>query len=310
MNNLLLLFSFILLSLPPIEHASAAQSDRPTTLVWPDGTRYVGGVLDGKRSGKGTIFWQDGTRFIGQFENDMRNGPGTMILPDGTVYTGFFENDELIDAQARMSAKQSDPAFNAAQTIAALGDTELPIEADSLFAKSTAKATNKSDEFEPVAAAEINSDLVTTATTTEAIDKGDESAQNKPGARYKHPSASDITSVTDTVKDELIEAIDLWRDAWSGQNASQYLSNYSENFEVPGNQSRQTWEALRRTRLTKPRYIKLKIDYKKFELIDTNVVDVFFQQNYRSNTYSDQTNKVLRLSKEGKDWKILLERSR
>ena len=89
-----------------------------------------------------------------------------------------------------------------------------------------------------------------------------------------------------------------------------YIQNYSENFEVPGNQSRQTWEAMRRTRLTKPRYIKLKIDYKKFELIDTNVVDVFFQQNYRSNTYSDQTNKVLRLSKEGKDWKILLERSR
>ena len=64
---------------------SVAAVEEPVTktLVWPDGTRYVGGVLDGKRSGKGTIFWQDGTRFVGQFENDMRNGPGTMILPDG-----------------------------------------------------------------------------------------------------------------------------------------------------------------------------------------------------------------------------------
>lgn len=74
------------------------------TLVWPDGTRYVGGVIDGKRSGKGTIFWQDGTRFVGQFENDMRNGPGTMILPDGTVYTGFFKGDELIDTEETIAA--------------------------------------------------------------------------------------------------------------------------------------------------------------------------------------------------------------
>ena len=73
------------------------------TLVWPDGTRYVGGVLEGKRTGKGTIFWQDGTRFVGQFENDMRNGPGTMILPDGTVYTGFFKNDELIDTESTIA---------------------------------------------------------------------------------------------------------------------------------------------------------------------------------------------------------------
>ena len=66
------------------------------TLAWPDGTRYVGGVMDGKRTGKGTIFWQDGTRFVGQFDNDMRNGPGTMILPDGTVYPGLFKNVKIL----------------------------------------------------------------------------------------------------------------------------------------------------------------------------------------------------------------------
>jgi ketosteroid isomerase-like protein len=69
------------------------------TLVWPDGTRYVGSVANGKRSGKGTIFWQDGTRFVGTFKDDLRNGPGTLILPDGTVYNGFFENDILVDNQ-------------------------------------------------------------------------------------------------------------------------------------------------------------------------------------------------------------------
>ena len=119
-----------------------------------------------------------------------------------------------------------------------------------------------------------------------------------------------MTLVTDAIKDELIEAIDLWGAAWSDQNVPQYLSNYSDEFKVPGNRSRRAWEALRRTRLTKPHYINLNIDYEDFELVDTNIVDVLFRQAYRSNTYSDLTDKVLRMRKEGTDWKILLERSR
>jgi len=69
------------------------------TLVWPDGTRYVGMVFDGKRDGKGTITWQDGTQFVGHFKDDLKNGPGTLILADGSVYSGYFENDILINQQ-------------------------------------------------------------------------------------------------------------------------------------------------------------------------------------------------------------------
>ena len=307
-----LLLILIFLFLPPLDYANGAHSDHPITrtLVWPDGTRYVGGVLDGKRSGKGTIFWQDGTRFIGQFKNDMRNGPGTMVLPDGTVYTGFFENDGLVDTQATMYSKQSDLAFNAAETKVALGDTELPIEADSLSSPAAAKPTTQTDEYKLATPVVVESDLAATAVPTEPIDEGDESSPNDLEAGHKETYSSDISSVTDTVKDELLEAIELWRTAWSAQNVPQYLSNYSENYEVPGKQSRQAWEAVRRTRLTKPRYINLKIDYEKFSLIDTNVVEVFIKQTYRSNTYSDLTDKVLRMQKEDTEWKILLERSR
>ena len=54
----------------------------------------------------------------------------------------------------------------------------------------------------------------------------------------------------------------------------------------------------------------MDVTYQRFELVETNVVDVFFRQAYRSNTYSDLTDKVLRLRKEDPDWKILIERSR
>ena len=87
--------------------AEAVAEAEIKTLIWPDGTRYVGGFENGKRSGRGTIFWQEGSRFIGYFENDRRNGPGTMILPDGTVYRGYFKDDKLVYTET--SIPTSDP---------------------------------------------------------------------------------------------------------------------------------------------------------------------------------------------------------
>ena len=270
---------------------SVAAVEEPVTktLVWPDGTRYVGGVLDGKRSGKGTIFWQDGTRFVGQFENDMRNGPGTMILPDGNVYTGFFENDELIDTESTIAATDS-VELDEAETTSALGNTELPMEADSISGEDIADTV--------------------ASRTVENIDP-------EPGMEPDAYESSDddlfdaeVNAVTTAVEDDLRETIDLWGAAWSEQNVTQYLANYSTDFRTPNGQSRRQWETLRRSRLTRRRYINIDIDYQRFEFVETNVVDAFFRQSYRSNTYSDLTDKVLRMRKEGSDWKILVERSR
>ncbi len=256
------------------------------TLAWPDGTRYVGGVMEGKRKGKGTIFWQDGTRFVGLFENDMRNGPGTMILPDGRVYTGFFKNDELIDTEHTIAASTKTAAeLDNEASAAALQGTELPMEADSLVDKppTTLTQVDENDLLEPV-------------------------SDPEPSPEEDYYS-SDVTDITDSVKDRLIETVDLWAAAWSDQNVPQYIANYSEDFAVPGRQSRRNWEALRRTRIKRPGHINLDITYQRFELVDTNVVDVFFRQAYRSNTYVE-TDKVLRLRKEDTDWKSLVERSR
>ncbi len=279
------------------------------TLVWPDGTRYVGGVVDGKRSGKGTIFWQDGTRFVGQFENDMRNGPGTMILPDGTVYTGFFKDDELVDTESTIAASNADSvAMDAEESMDALGDADLPMEADSLSEPEPTEVAQVDEydviENEPEPADDYE-------TVVEDVSVEDTAMDDTSYEEVDDPYSTDVDEVTESIKEELIETVDLWAAAWSDQNVTQYLANYSDDFAVPGRQSRRTWEALRRTRLTRPRYINLDVEYQRFELVETNVVDVFFRQTYSSNTYSDLTDKVLRLRKEdGTDWKILLERSR
>ncbi len=302
------------------------------TLVWPDGTRYVGGVVDGKRSGKGTIFWQDGTRFVGQFENDMRNGPGTMILPDGTVYTGFFRDDQLVDTESTIAASgaESSVEMNTEESLDALGDAELPMEADSLG--ENIEEADDSADLPDVEVAQVDEyDMIESARFDEPVSEPvdepvddydtvvEEVAASEPPLEeelftdetFEDPYSTDVTEITDAVKETLIETVNLWAAAWSDQNVPQYLANYSEDFVVPGKQSRRTWEALRRTRLTRPSYIKLDVEYQHFELVEPNVVDVFFRQTYSSNTYSDLTDKVLRMRKENDtDWMILVERSR
>lgn len=273
LSALILLFPFWLMA---AENSSVESATK--TLVWPDGTRYVGGVEDGKRAGKGTIFWQDGTRFIGQFKNDMRNGPGTMILPDGTVYSGFFKDDELMDSPAEgsiVAVEQATPGDEAEST----------------------GITRSVSQASPGAIAQS---------------PGEEPEPGQPGNQAPVEAIFDkqITALTDDVEDQLTETVDLWIAAWSDKNVPQYLSNYSEDFQVPGNQSRKSWEKLRRSRLKRPRYISIDVDYEQFELVEANVIDVFFKQTYSSNTYSDVTSKVLRLRKEDHAWKILVERNR
>lgn len=283
LTALVLFFPLLLMAAEDVAIESATK-----TLIWPDGTRYVGGVKDGKRTGKGTIFWQDGTRFIGEFKQDMRNGPGTMILPDGTVYSGFFENDELVDSPPENTITAADhPATGTADSVTGeTASTRFPGE-----------LTKKPQGI---------------ATLSASDEPGTAGQQEQAGttAPMETMFNEQITSLTEAVKDELRETIDLWGAAWSDQNVPQYLSNYSDDFQIPGKLSRKEWEKLRRTRLNRPRYISVDVDYEKFEFVETNVVDVYFEQSYRSNTFSDVTVKVLRLRKEDHAWKILAENSR
>jgi hypothetical protein len=227
------------------ESESVAEAETKT-LIWADGTRYVGGVENGKRAGRGTIFWQDGTRFVGTFENDMRNGPGTMILPDGTVYNGYFKDDKLV----RAPAEPGDP------------------------------------------------------------DPGDLASATAELEQQTTPVSTDITVMTDTVRQQLEATIDLWAAAWSEQNVVQYLDNYASDFAVPGRQSRSGWEATRRSRLSRPGFIEVRLTYERFEITEPNVAEVWFKQTYNSDVYSDVTDKTLKLRKEGPFWRILEERTR
>lgn len=240
------------------------------TLLWPDGTRYVGGVEEGKRAGKGTIFWQDGTRFVGTFVNDKRNGPGTMILPDGTVYNGYFENDTLVERSDGESIAGSEPTA----PIAEISADNIP---DALASSPTAKPQME------IAAA------ITTEIST--------------------PDIAAVTTLSEDTREDVQATIDLWAAAWSEQNIDQYLTAYSSEFDVPGRQSRRQWEGMRRSRLSRPSRIEIRVVYDSFEMIAADTVQVDFNQIYDSNLFSDKTDKRLLLKKEDVIWRIVSEES-
>ena len=276
------------------EQASPAEDATATkTLLWPDGTRYVGGVQDGKRVGKGTIFWQDGTRFVGTFVNDKRNGPGTMILPDGTVYNGYFENDTLIERSDGVAIAGSEPTA----PIAEISADNIPANIDSSPTAKPQMATADPKLSEPAAYdPEAPKPTASEPTRTEP-------------AEVATTDINAVTALSQDTREEVQTAINLWAAAWSDQNIDQYLAAYSPQFDVPGRQSRRQWEGMRRSRLSRPSRIEIRLVYGGFEVIAPDTVQVDFNQIYDSNLFSDETDKRLLMKKENVMWRIINEES-
>lgn len=247
------------------------------TLVWPDGTRYVGAVSDGKRSGKGTIFWKDGTRFVGSFKDDLRNGPGTMILPDGTVYTGYFTNDLLVDKPTAATKNIADNDSSNANMPSRPTEMAAPV------------AEVSDQQLEAVQAATAAGLATATAVDTTA------------------PLSEPITEISDPVKEDLQTSIDKWAMHWSQQDAPAYFDSYSEEFEVPSKMTRSQWKAQRKTRLERPEFIKVSVVYNDFNILAADEARVTFKQTYQSTRYNDVTRKFLRLKKQNDRWLISAE---
>ncbi len=287
------LFSYMFLILS-LEAFASGVEPVIRTLVWSDGTRYVGGVADGKRSGKGTIFWQDGTRFVGEFDNDKRNGPGTMIMPDGTIYSGIFSDDQLVEATKALNLES--PKLS----------TEEKSFSDTLGLEIIDKTKESPTSNEP-------SGIALEVTPTAEDSRAGDTIVLIPEGQM--PEISDdpyapVTILTARIQSEVQEMINLWGAAWSEQNVPQYLSNYSDDFVILDSNSRRSWEVLRRDRLIRPTYIDVQITHEGMDLVAEDTIDALFQQTYRSNLYQDITKKILRLRREEKGWRIIQESTR
>ncbi len=64
-------------------------------LQFPDGSRYLGAIVAGKKHGKGFMVYCDGSTFEGDFVQGKRCGTGTRTNPDNKdVFRGSYRNDQ------------------------------------------------------------------------------------------------------------------------------------------------------------------------------------------------------------------------
>lgn len=64
------------------------------TIVWADGSSYMGTLKHHIITGKGTYVWANGIRYEGRFLNNQRHGRGSLILQDNTKWYGTWKNHQ------------------------------------------------------------------------------------------------------------------------------------------------------------------------------------------------------------------------
>ncbi len=78
------------------EEVSAPESvvsrEEPSYKTYSDGSKYVGGLVDGRRSGQGTFTTPDGKKYVGELKNGKMHGQGTFTWPDGNKYVGEWKD--------------------------------------------------------------------------------------------------------------------------------------------------------------------------------------------------------------------------
>jgi Flp pilus assembly protein TadD len=134
-------------------------------------------------------------------------------------------------------------------------------------------------------------------------------AASAPAAVTAPPAAAPAVVTKPTSNDALQTAVAqrmaAWQDAWRNKQVDSYLGFYASSF-VPDKLKRGAWEQDRRTKLSKPGTIEVKMGPPTYEIKDT-VVKVSFNQEYSSFNYKDTTRKTMVWVQEAGAWRIQRE---
>ena len=114
-------------------------------------------------------------------------------------------------------------------------------------------------------------------------------------------------TASESAETQISAAIRGWADAWSSRDALGYLSYYSTDFETPDKLTRADWEAQRKTRIESPTSISVNVKISKISIIGNEATAVF-QQKYKSDRFSSDNTKTLKLVRVGDRWMIRSER--
>ncbi len=129
------------------------------------------------------------------------------------------------------------------------------------------------------------------------------SVANPQGSVAPLPGAAPPPSKTAAVA----ERFKAWTTAWAARDLKAYLDFYAPNFVPEGGISRADWVTKRTQRLAQPGKIDLAVSKVQIDEKSTNLVVTTFIQDYRSDKFSDRTQKTLRWTNIDGKWLITSE---
>ena len=97
-----------------------------------------------------------------------------------------------------------------------------------------------------------------------------------------------------------------WATAWATKDMTGYLAAYGKEFDPPGKQSRQAWEAERRARIVGKSKITVNVSDIKVS-VHGNKATARFRQAYSADSLNVTSRKTLDLVKSGDRWTIVRE---
>lgn len=108
-------------------------------------------------------------------------------------------------------------------------------------------------------------------------------------------------------QEQVLHALETWRQAWSDQNFQRYLAAYHPDFVPAQGQSQQAWRNARQRSLTNPRFIEVHLSNVVLTPLADDLVRIQFNQRYRSDRFQDEVIKVILMQQDGQLWKIMQE---
>ena len=80
--------------------SAASASTSYTAAPNPMSPSYYGDRKDGKKNGLGTLVFPDGSKYVGHFTDDLRDGPGTYIDVAGRQFSEVWRGGNLASSAA------------------------------------------------------------------------------------------------------------------------------------------------------------------------------------------------------------------
>lgn len=122
--------------------------------------------------------------------------------------------------------------------------------------------------------------------------------------------APPLASLAADKSNDILKVVKAWAAAWSAQKVDSYLAFYADDFKTPAGESRTSWSAVRKERISSPKSIQVNISNATVMFSDNDHATVKFRQSYRANHLKASGSKTLLMVKAGDKWLIQEERAR